>query len=58
MNGEAYSSYPSEGEILLIESCPVVILAFDASVNIKNKHQSLKDYYDKDVMVFYLFLRN
>ena len=45
MNGEAYSSYPSEGEILLQEGRPVRILGFDPEVVVLNKHESFKNYY-------------
>ena len=56
MNGEAYSSYPSEGEMLLMEGFPVTILGFDSEVEILNKHESFKNFFRKKLMVLYLFL--
>ena len=41
MNGKAYSSYPSEGEMLLMEGIEVTVLGFDSEVVINNKHESL-----------------
>ena len=38
LNGEAYSSYPSEGEMLLYEGAPVWILGFEEKVMFLNKH--------------------
>ena len=42
MNGEAYTSYPSEGEMLLMEGVEVKILGLDSDVKVNNKHVSLK----------------
>ena len=56
MNGEAYTCYPSEGEMLLMEGFPIRILGFENNVVINNKHESLKEYYSKQVMVVYLYL--
>ena len=36
MNNEAYSSYPSEEEILLCEGCSLYVLAVDTNVKIDN----------------------
>ena len=55
MNGEAYSSYPEEGEMLLVEGAPVWILGFDEDVVFNNKHKSFEHYYQKKLMVFYLY---
>ena len=38
MNGEAYSSYPEEGEMLLMEGKQVKILGIDPEVVVLNKH--------------------
>ena len=46
MNGEAYSSYPEEGEMLLMEGVGVRILGFDSEVVFLNKHQSFQNYFD------------
>ena len=56
MNGEAYSSYPSEGEMLLMEGQTVRILGYEKNVVVKNKHESLKSYFAKKVVVFYMYL--
>ena len=58
MNGEAYSSYPSEGEMLLGEGMPVRILGFDSEVEVLNKHESFKNFFRKKLMVIYLFLQD
>ena len=55
MNGEAYSSYPSEGEMLLVEGCWVYILGFEEDFEVNSKHESLKGYYKKKLMVVYLY---
>ena len=56
MSGEAYSSYPSEGEMLIVEGSMVKILGTEEDVQINNKHESLKEYFTKKVMVVYLYL--
>ena len=57
-NGEAYSSYPSEGEMLFEEGCCVKILGIDSEVEILNKHESFKNFFRKKLMVVYLFLKD
>ena len=54
MNGEAYSSYPSEGEMLLVDGVRVTILGFDSEVEVLNKHESFGNYFQKKLMVVYL----
>ena len=56
MNGEAYSSYPSEGEMLLMEGIDVKIIGFDSEVVFSNKHESFNNYFNKKIMVIYMFL--
>ena len=58
MNGEAYSSYPSEGEMLLAEGVGVRILGFGSEVEVLNKHKSFKNFFRKNLMVLYLFMRD
>ena len=58
MNGEAYSSYPSEGEMLLEEGKQVKILGSDSEVMVLNKHKSFKNYFQKNLIVIYLFVRD
>ena len=45
MNGEAYSSYPSEGEMLHKEDQKVRILGFESEVVVLNKHENFKNYF-------------
>ena len=54
INGEAYSSYPSEGEMLLLEGHEVTILGFDSEVEVLNKHESFKNFFRNKLMVLYL----
>ena len=56
LNGEAYSSYPDEGEMLLMEGKLVKILGFDSEVEVLNKHESFKNYFQNKLMVVYLFM--
>ena len=56
LNGEAYSSYPSEVEMLLTEGMKVRILGFDPEVVVLNKHESFKNFFQKKLMVIYLFM--
>ena len=54
MNSSLYSSYPDEGEMLLTEGIPVVILACQKDVEINNKHASMKRFAGKKITVIYL----
>ena len=45
LNGEAYSSYPSEGEMLLKEGQEVRILGYDSEIMFLNKHESFNNYF-------------
>ena len=56
MNSEAYSSYPQEAELLLVEGCEAFVLGIEEDVVIGNKHQCLEPYSGKKVMVVYMFL--
>ena len=55
MNNEVYSSYPSEGEILLKESAIIDILGHD-EVEIKNKHPLMRSFTGKKVTVIHIFV--
>ena len=57
MNHEAYTAYPSEGEMLLMEGCAVYVLAVEDGVRIHNKSETMKDYDGKSVTVVHLFHR-
>ena len=54
MNSEVYSSYPSEGEILLMEGINVWVLGHTI-VEIKNKHPSMQKYTGNKVTVIFMF---
>ena len=56
MNGKAYSSYPSEGEMLLMEGMEVKILGLEERVKLNNKHENLKLFFKKLLMVVYLYM--
>ena len=58
MNGEAYSSYPDEGEMLLVEGQKVRIMGFDSEVEVLNKHESFENFFRKKLMVLYLVMQN
>ena len=50
MNGEAYSSYPSEGEMLLVEGMEGIILVLEELFKVYDKLLSLKEYFGRQVM--------
>ena len=56
MNSEAYSSYPDEGEMLLQEDATATILGLEDDVEVKNKHESFKNFYQKKFMIIYIFI--
>ena len=56
LNGEAYSSYPDEGEMLLMEGQQVQVLGFDSEVEVLNKHESFGNFFQNKLMVVYLFM--
>ena len=41
MNNKAYSAYPEEGELLLMEGCAVWVLEIQDNVIIKNKNTDM-----------------
>ena len=56
MNNEAYSSYPSEAEVLLSDGCDIVILAVDFNVYIEDKLANSIEYFNgKPLTVVHLF---
>ena len=56
MNNEAYTSYPSEREILLREGCKLYILSVEHDYLIKNKHTSFAHFDDRMINIVHLFL--
>ena len=58
MNSQAYSSYPSEGEMLLREGQAVTVLGFESEVVVLNQHESFKKFFQKKFTVIYLFTRD
>jgi len=56
MNNEAYSSYPSESEVLLMEGCHMWILAVDHNVKLPGINEGkMATYNDKVITVVHLF---
>lgn len=56
MNNEAYSSYPSESEVLLMEGCDMWILAVDHNVKLPGINEGkMATYNDKVITVVHLF---
>ena len=56
MNSEAYSSYPHEAEMLLMEGVRGYILGFDEKFEISNKHEAMKQFNGKELMVIYMYI--
>ena len=56
MNNEAYTAYPSEGEVLLVEGCSVHVLAFQENFELKN-HTScgMEKYNGRKINIIYLY---
>ena len=56
MNNEAYSSYPSEAEVLLCDGCDVFVLAVDKNVQINNALcNQMSQFNGKSITVVHLF---
>lgn len=55
MNNEAYSAYPSEGELLLMEGCPVWILAVESDIKIENTSKNFEKYNGKVITVIHMY---
>lgn len=55
MNNEAYTSYPAEGEILMMEGCRMYVLSVDKDVLITNAHASFSSYNGQRLTVINLF---
>ena len=53
LNNEAFSSYPYEQEVLLMEGCGVYAVGVEDIV-INNKHQDFDEYNGKSVTLIYL----
>lgn len=55
MNNEAYTSYPSEREVLLREGCKVYVLSVETNVTIENEFTSYEPYNGRKVSIVHLF---
>ena len=55
LNHEAYTSYPHEREVMLVEGCPVMILAVEKDVLIENTHESFAEFDGKLITVIHVF---
>ncbi len=54
MNNEAYTSYPVESEILLMEGCYFYVLAVEKNVIIDNNHPDFEDFNGKSITILHL----
>ena len=55
MNNKAYSSFPSESEILLMEGCLINILAVEEEVLISNNLASFVPFKNKKITIVHLY---
>ncbi len=55
MNNEAYTSFPVEREILLVEGCGVWVLEVEENVIIDNNHADFSRYNGKVITIVHLF---
>ena len=55
MNNEAFTAYPSEGEVLLTEGTVVRVLAIEKDVLIKNINEGFEAYNNKLITIVHLF---
>ena len=58
MNNSAYTAYPAEGEILLMEGCPVFVLSVDTEVLIENAHGAMAHFNGNKITIVHLFHPN
>ena len=56
MNNEAYTSFPREREILLMEGLKLYVLAFERDVKIENPHATFATLNGKTVHIVHLFI--
>ena len=57
MNNEAYTSYPSESEILLRDGAFTYILGVEEDIVIQNDHTSFAKYNGKTISIVHLFIK-
>lgn len=55
LNNEAYTAYPSEGEVILMEGFAVTVLEVEKKVKVKNTFKSMKKYNGLTLTIVYLF---
>ena len=58
MNNEAYTAFPVEREILLMEGQRAFILAVERDVQIMNSFPSFADFNQKTLAIIHLFIAN
>lgn len=58
MNNHAYSAFPGEGEILLTEGIAVKILDIQNDVKIQNKHECMKDFDGRSIIIIHMLHRS
>ena len=56
MNNDAYSAFPSEGELLVAEGCSVFVLDVEKDIVIKNDRPSFSSFNGHKLTVIYLFV--
>ena len=55
MNNKAYSAYPDEGELLLMEGCSVWVLAIQDQVKVKNSHADMLKYNNQIITIVHMY---
>ena len=54
MNNEAFTAYPAEGELLLMEGKDVLVCEIETGYKIQNKFQSMHKYNGQTITIIYL----
>ena len=54
MNNEAFTAYPSEGELLFMEGHSVVVLAIEENLKIENLYESMQRFNGSTITIVYL----
>lgn len=55
LNNEAYTAYPSEGEMLMREGIKIYILGVERAVKIDNLHHSFAQFHGQTINIIHLF---
>merc|ERR1719240_2567906 len=57
MNNSAFTAYPEEGEMLLMEGTRVYVLLIESGVKIENSNSSMAKFDGKTITIIHLFNR-